>query len=266
MTKSVFRLSLVQFDIAWENPPENFRRVEELLSRTADDSQAVILPEAFHTGFSMRAGIRSLAEKYPALPVLKKWAAASGKIIAASAFVVEEGHLYNRFFWVRPDGTFDTYDKKHLFTYGGEHRFFTPGTERKIIREEGWLFKPQICYDLRFPVWASNTFDKSTGTYAYDVLVYVANWPAKRRDAYMKLLPARAVENQAYVIWVNRTGEDGNGISYAGDTCLVSPDGDILATAGNDEKVLEVSLDPALLQSVREKMPLGPDRDAFDIL
>jgi len=184
-------------------------------------------------------------------------------IITGSVIIREDEQYYNRLVWVLPDGRIGTYDKKHLFAFAGEHQFYSPGSKRFIASVKGWKINLQVCYDLRFPVWARQQQAESP---EYDVLVYVANWPEKRSTAWKTLLRARAIENQCFVIGVNRVGKDGNGISHTGDSMIIDPMGEILYHKEGKEDVFSYQLDRKLLDEVRGKLPFLEDADPFMIL
>jgi predicted amidohydrolase len=164
---------------------------------------------------------------------------------------------------VNPDGSHEQYDKKHLFTFAGEHEHYSPGNNRLIVEYKGWKICPLICYDLRFPVWSRNGVEKDEAT--YDLLIYVANWPAVRRDPWMKLLYARSIENQCYTLGVNRVGDDGNGISYSGDSMLIDPKGIAMVSASDHEGVQKAELSYEELSDFRKKFPVLNDADKFEL-
>jgi predicted amidohydrolase len=179
-------------------------------------------------------------------------------VVTGSIIAEVDGQYFNRLLWVRPDGTFDSYDKRHLFTLAGEEKVYQPGQTHLLTELKGWTIMPLICYDLRFPVWSRNTM-------GYDLLIYVANWPSKRRNAWKSLLVARAIENQAYTIGVNRVGEDGNGFPHAGDTCILDYAGASLLQATDVESVFTVTLNPEKQDEFRSKLRFLDDRDIFEL-
>ncbi len=249
------RITTIQTQLHWESPADNRAMFDKKLSPLTGQTDLVILPEMFTTGFSMQAA--ELAEKMDGTTVnwLSRHAQNLNAVITGSLIIEEKGQYYNRLIWMRPDGSYETYDKRHLFTMAREQDTYTAGTERLITTWQGWKICPLICYDLRFPVWARNTVD-------YDVLIYTANWPVKRSYAWRTLLHARAIENQAYTIGVNHVGKDGNGFDYSGDTMIIEPAGaDILYHKADVEAVHTESLSYAHLQDVREKLPFLADRD-----
>jgi len=192
---------------------------------------------------------------------MKEIAATKKIILTGSLMIQEDNHYYNRLIWMQPDGQFGYYDKRHLFSYGGEDKDFTPGSKRFIAQVKGWKICTMICYDLRFPIW--NRMNKED---EYDVLVVIANWPNKRMTAWQTLLRARAIENQSYVIGVNRVGEDGNGLIYNGGSCVIDPLGEILYEKLNDEDTFSITLNKDDLLKVRNNFPFQKDKDEFIIL
>ncbi|KAA3632908.1 MAG: amidohydrolase, partial [Bacteroidetes bacterium] len=208
------RLSIVQDHLAWEQKQQNLKHFSKVLSPLKGETDLIVLPEMFTTGFSMNAEKLAETMEGPTVQWLKKQAADLSAAIMGSCIIRDMGKFYNRLLFVTPEGKTFYYDKRHLFSFAGEHEYYTGGTHRILIPYKGWKIMPQICYDLRFPVWSRNTDD-------YDLLIYVANFPDKRRFAWQQLLTARAIENQVYTIGVNRIGLDENGIEYSGDSvCL----------------------------------------------
>ncbi len=259
------KIALIQTDIIWNNPEANILHIQEFLNALSRDVSLVVLPEAFTTGFVMEKEKLEKTATYPVPDFMKLWAGMYGKTLAGSVFVKENGRFYNRMYWVEPSGKVIVYDKKHLFTYAGEDKIFTAGNRRVHAHLDDFTFRLNICYDLRFPVWNANYLGEN-GLPVYDVLLLVANWPDKRRDAYLKLLKARAVENQSYVIWVNRVGQDAYGNEYAGDSMLVSPKGEILKQAeAGKEGIIEVEIDKEKLTDFRKKFPFYRDWDRFTL-
>ncbi len=260
------KIALVQGNIVWEDVKRNLIHFTDKLSQVSERVSLVVFPEAFTSGFTMNPHKIQSVSTFPVLDWLMEKAFEFNKSIAASAFVKEKNKLYNRMYWVNPDGTYQYYDKKHLFSHAGEDQIFTPGNKRVIVEKQGFKFNLQICYDLRFPVWAANRYDRFKKEYEYDVLLYVAHWPAKRKNAYLPLLRARAIENQSYVLWVNRVGRDGQKNIYSGDSRIIHPDGKVLATAkSNNESVLEFDLNLKELNDFRMSFPTGPDMDEFTV-
>lgn len=255
------RISMVQSHIIWGDREENLAYYGELVRRVHGRSDLVILPETFTTGFAIHQAER-LAEPMdgPTLEAVRHWAS-KYEIAVAGSFIAEEaGHLYNRAFFVTPEGEASFYDKRHLFRMAGEDKHFSPGDKRLIVEYKGWHICLQVCYDLRFPVWSRNQGN------AYDLLIYVANWPEPRRKAWKALLRARAIENMAYVCGVNRVGIDGNGVYFRGDSLVFDPKGKKMADAGKREEVTRTcTLSRSALEEFREKFPAWMDADTFDI-
>lgn len=235
-------------------------------------TQIVVLPEMFSTGFSMKPEL--FAEKMDGETVMwMKKTAASKKIILTGSVIIEENENYfNRLIWMLPNGQYGFYDKRHLFAYGQEDQHYAAGTKRLIASVNGWKINLMVCYDLRFPVWARQTSPSAPLqrrreiNLEYDVLIYVANWPEKRNTAWKTLLQARAIENQCYVIGVNRVGNDGNDIYHSGDSMVIDPLGDILYHKADEEDVFTIQLNKEQLQQAREKFQFWRDADDFKIL
>lgn len=250
------KITLVQPDIIWEETAANLSAYEERLLHLTDYTDVVLLPEMFATGFTMEA--KKLAEPMegPTMAWMARRADQLQSIIAGSIIIVEDGLYYNRFIWMQPDGHWQQYDKRHLFGLAGEDKVYTAGTERVIWQWKDWRIMPQICYDLRFPVWARNQDD-------YDIYLNVANWPQQRALAWQTLLRARAIENQVFVIGLNRVGDDGKGHHYQGDSAVISPLGDTYLTLPDEEKVTTVTLNKSELADTRDRFPFYRDRDNF---
>jgi len=248
------RVTLVQSSLVWEDPAANRSALEIKLLPLAGTTDLVVLPEMFSTGFSMRS--ESLAEGMdgPTVAWMQQVAETLNAVVTGSLIIRERGRYFNRLVWARPDGTNATYDKRHLFSLAGENHHYTAGERRLSVSLKGWNVCPLICYDLRFPAWSRNTG-------GYDLLVYVANWPKPRRNAWQALLVARAVENQAYVIGVNRVGADGNGQEYAGDSMVVGFTGEEFFHASQVEHCSTLELDAAILKAYRAKFPFLKDAD-----
>jgi omega-amidase len=253
-------VSWIQTPLYWEDPDANLAMFSLKLERISGKPDVIILPEMFSTGFSMHA--EKLAEDMdgPGVGWLRQAAAEKRCVVTASLIVREKEHFFNRLIWMRPDGSFDYYDKRHLFRMAGEHRRFSSGDERVVVELKGWRIRPLICYDLRFPVWSRSRGDT-------DIIIFTANWPQPRSRAWKILLPARAVENQCYVIGVNRVGEDGNGLIFSGDSCAYDAKGNILrASPPYDECADTVVLSWNELQRFRSKFQAELDADRFEVL
>lgn len=259
-------VTLIQADLAWENPKENFQKFEKIFDGVSAETELIILPEMFATGFSMQPGNFEKPVGENAFLWMQKQAKQLQKIIVGSLLFEENKKYYNRMLWMRPDGSFESYDKRHLFQMGHEDRVMTAGKKKTIATHKGVKFLTQICYDLRFPVWTKNRFNDQTKSYDYDVIIYVANWPEIRKTAYMNLLKARAIENQAFVIWVNRTGVDGHGIVHSGDTQIIDPQGRLFKIMPpHQEGLLQANLNIDFLTKYRQEFQVGLDWDTFNL-
>jgi omega-amidase len=253
-------ISLIQPDIVWEDKQANFAQYEKLISGIEAKKEIVVLPEMFSTGFSMAP--EKLAEPMDGTSVqwMKDMAAKYRCILTGSLIIEEEGNYYNRLLWVQPDGKTGQYDKRHLFAYAEEHEHYAAGTKRLIAQVKGFKICLLICYDLRFPVWARNQNEE------YDVLIYVANWPKRRSLAWKTLLQARAIENQSYVIGVNRVGTDAKDIEYSGDSSVFDPLGEPIWQNTGDVTTHTVTISKEELTEVRSQFPFLKDADKYLIL
>ena len=253
------RISMIQSPIVWEDRDENLRYYGGLLRRASGKTDLAILPETFTTGFSMN--VEELADTMDGETVatIKGWAE-EYNIAVAGSFIAKEGdEYYNRAFFITPDGEMFYYDKRHLFRMAGEGKSFSAGDRQTIVLYKGWNICLQVCYDLRFPVWSRNVNNK------YDLLVYVANWPEARIDVWRTLLPARAIENMAYVCGINRLGVDGKGFIYSGDSAVFTPKGKKLAGCGKREVIRTCTLSKSEVEDLRVKFPAWKDADIFTI-
>ncbi len=252
-------ITLIQSTLHWQDPEANRKMFGEKIKSIEAPTDLVILPEMFTTGFTMNASQWAETMEGSTVSWMRRVAEEVDAVITGSLIVTEEGHYYNRLIWMRPDGTFDIYDKRHLFAMAGEHKHYTAGTERLIVELNGWKVCPMVCYDLRFPVWTRN---ENT----YDLLIYMANWPDKRSYDWNTLLRARAIENQAYVAAVNRVGADDNGHLYNGDSCVLDPGWlQTIYQTSEVEDIATITLSGEHLQEVREKLPFLEDGDSFRI-
>ena len=271
---SSLTITLIQPNLFWEDKKANLEMLSKKIESIQEKTEVIILPEMFSTGFSMKPEL--FAEKMNGETV--QWVkniAAEKKIILTGSVIVEdsspstqgEKKFYNRLIWMLPNGEYGIYDKRHLFAYGNEHTHYNAGSKRLIASVKGWKINLQVCYDLRFPVWArqSSSSREEEQKQEYDLLVYVANWPERRSLAWKTLLQARAIENQCYVVGVNRVGNDGNGIYHSGDSMIVDPLGEILYQKTNDEDIFTYTLQKEKLVEVREKFPFWKDADSFNI-
>lgn len=252
--------NLVQAEIIWEDRTANLAHYESLFEKVSDGSHIIVLPEMFDTGFTNNAV--ALAETMDGATVnwMKAQSQKLKKIICGSTIIEEEGKYYNRFIWMLPNGEFHYYDKKHLFGKANEDEFYTAGDKRVIVQVNGWRILLQTCYDLRFPTWARQQKE------LYDVILYVANWPAKRIEAWNALLKARAIENQCYVIGVNRVGNDGNDIYYNGNSAVYNPEGICKWILEDEEAVGVQNIGKEIIEEVRTSLPFLQDRDGFMLL
>jgi predicted amidohydrolase len=260
MNPNDLKVSLIQADLHWEDPAANRKHLESLMAPLAGSTHIALLPETFTTGFSMQAS--RLAETMDGETVQwMKDCARRYKILVCGSLIIEEnGQYFNRLLWVQPDGVVHSYNKRHLFSYAGEDKEFTPGAQKIIVQVNGWKICPMICYDLRFPVWARNKE-------GYDALLYIANWPEKRNEAWETLLKARAIENQSIVIGVNRVGKDGNGHQYIGNSSIYGPLGELIAKARDaEEQVVQATLSYASVQETRLQLPFLKDMDRFALI
>ena len=255
------RISLLQTDIAWEEKPKNLCRLREMLETLRGKTELAILPETFTTGFSMNPA--SVAEPIDGetISTLKQWASTYGIALAGSYIACTPSSEHcNRAFFLTPEGEAHYYDKHHLFRIGHETEHYSPGNERPIINFRGWNILLLICYDLRFPVWSRNRNNE------YDLLIYVANWPASRRRVWDILLQARAIENISYVCGVNRIGKDFHGIRHDGGSAVYSPKGEpLICMPDETEELATVTLDADALLRFREKFPAWKDADDFSL-
>jgi predicted amidohydrolase len=246
-------ITLVQSALYWENIEKNLSSFEEKLNNIGQ-TDLIILPEMFSTGFSMNASAVAESMDGTAVNWMRKTAAKKNSAITGSLIIREGGKFYNRLIFMRPDGSFEQYNKKHLFTMAKEEETYTAGTEKIIIDYLGWKICPLICYDLRFPIWNRNLED-------YDLAIYVANWPDRRSYHWRSLLTARAIENQCYVAAVNRVGTDGKDLYYSGHSSLIDPTGEAIYQKADAEDIQQIDLNKEYLIEIRTKLPFLKDRD-----
>lgn len=267
---SAITITTIQTNLIWEEKATNLRLLEQKIKSIEDKTELVILPEMFSTGFSMKPEQLAETMEGETIAWMKRVSRENGIILTGSLMIEEEGKFYNRLIWMLPNGQYGQYDKRHLFAFGEEDKHYTPGSKRLIASAKGWKFNLQVCYDLRFPVWARQSpLSAGKGAAAeveYDVLVYVANWPERRIHAWKTLLCARAIENQCYVIGVNRTGTDANNYYYSGSSLVISPMGEVLYHMADVEDVFTITLEKEILEEVRNKFPFLNDGDNFKIL
>jgi omega-amidase len=255
---SSLTITIIQSDLHWEDKAANLAMFEKKINGIKEKTEIVLLPEMFSTGFSMKQ--KTLAEKMDGETVawMKKIATEKKIILTGSIIIEENGKYFNRLIWMLPNGDFGFYDKRHLFAFAEEDQYYSAGNKRLIASVKGWKINLLICYDLRFPVWA-----RQSGEAEYDLLIYVANWPERRIQAWKTLSQARAIENQCYVAAVNRIGKDGNDIFYNGESMIIDPLGEILYHKLNEEDVFTFTLQKEKLEEVRNKFPFWRDADNF---
>ncbi|HEY1025368.1 MAG TPA: nitrilase family protein [Sphingobacteriaceae bacterium] len=256
---STLKITTFQAYLFWENVEKNLKNLGLRLSSIREKTDLIILPEMFSTGFSMEA--EKLAEEMGGMTM--KWmqdqAARFGCVVTGSLIIREHGKYYNRLIWMRPDGSYEYYDKRHLFGLGKEDETFTAGEKKLIVELNGWKICPAICYDLRFPVWLRNVGG------AYDMLLVIASWPERRSLHWRTLIPARAVENQSYVVAVNRVGHDGNEVYHSGDSMCIDPNGNVVYYKPNDEDLYTFSISREEVTKARRLLPFLKDAEKFDI-
>lgn len=276
--------TLIQTNLYWEDKAANLQMLEEKINAIQHPTQIVVLPEMFNTGFSMKP--EELAEPMngPTVEWMKKIAAEKRVVVTGSLMISQAAsggqtlevnesgqtgeagptQYFNRLIWMLPNGQHGLYDKRHLFAYADEDKHYTAGSKRLIASVNGWKINLQVCYDLRFPVWARQ--QSTDGEPEFDVLIYVANWPERRVHAWKTLLTARAIENQCFVIGVNRTGEDGNGVYHSGSSMVIDAMGEVLYEKEHEEDIHTITLSKEKLEEIRHKLPFLKDGDAFSIL
>jgi omega-amidase len=253
------KITVYQGYLFWENIDKNLQNISLRLSNIREKTNLIILPEMFNTGFTMNA--QALGEPMGGKTTqwMQKTAQKFDCVVTGSLIIKEDDKFYNRLLWVKPDGSYEHYDKRHLFTLAKEDDTYTPGTKKLIVELKGWKICPVICYDLRFPVWLRNVDEE------YDLLMIVANWPEKRALHWRTLIPARAVENQAYVIGVNRVGHDGNEVYHSGDSTCIDPNGNVVYYKRDEEDVYTFSIIGDEVKKARRAMPFLKDADRFSI-
>lgn len=253
-------LALIQADLHWHNPQANRSMLEEMIWTMDTKADVIVLPEMFTTGFTMQADSFAEPMNLHTFKWMKQIAAQTDALVLGSYIVKESGGYFNRLIWMQPDGTWHSYDKRHLFRMAAEHEHYEAGKTKLVKTWKGWNICPLVCYDLRFPVWSRNV------NLEYDLLIYVANWPEPRVSAWDILLQARAVENLSYVVGVNRVGLDGHGIPYCGHSAVVDPKGQYLLEPQKKEGAFITSISASSLQEYRRKFPAHHDADRFSLL
>ena len=252
------KVALLQTELIWEESETNISRIGTQIENLESIPDLIVLPEMFNTGFTMNAEKNAQSMDGEAVMWMKEQSSSLNTAICGSVIIKENGHYYNRFLWVQSEKIICIYDKRHLFRMANEHHHFSAGKNRPIVEYKGWKIMPRVCYDLRFPVWSRST--------EIDLQIYVANWPSPRIAAWDKLLMARAIENQCYVIGVNRIGSDGSGKDYLGHSIVIDPKGNPQTPVHKENEGWVISdLNLESLNSFREKFPLAMDADKFHI-
>ena len=273
---STLTVTTIQPDLKWEDKTANLRRLEEKIDGIGLHTELVVLPEMFSTGFSMRPETFAEQMDGPTVGWMRSVAARKKVILTGSLIIEEKGNYFNRLVWMLPNGQCGFYDKRHRFAYAGENDHYTAGQKRLVASVKGWKILLLVCYDLRFPVWSRQQPAPAPATDSppetppnpsleYDLIIYVANWPERRSHAWKTLLQARAIENQSYVIGVNRVGDDGNNIAHSGDSMIIDPLGETLYHAPPGEQTLTLTLKKQHLETIRQRFPFWRDADRFYI-
>jgi omega-amidase len=260
---SAVTITTIQTSLFWEDKRANLQMLEEKIAALSAKTEIVVLPEMFSTGFSMQPKLFAEDMNGETLEWMKRISSEKGIVLTGSIIAEENGAYYNRLIWMLPNGQFGYYNKRHLFAYAGEHEQYTPGNKRLIASVKGWKINLQVCYDLRFPVWSRQQTEN--GVPEYDLLIYVANWPEKRSHAWKTLLCARAIENQCYVVGVNRVGTDGNNIYHSGNSLVIDPLGQVLYHMADEEDSNTITLSKEKLTEIRTRFPFLNDADGFSI-
>ena len=255
----MLKITIFQAYLFWENIDKNLQNIELRLSTIKEKTDLILLPEMFNTGFTMN--VKNLSERMngKTMEWMHKQAKQFNSVVTGSLIIEEDQKYYNRLIWMHPDGTFQKYDKHHLFSLGHEDRHYTAGKQRLIVELNGWKICPTICYDLRFPAWLRNNSE------AYDLLLVVANWPAKRALHWRTLIPARAIENQSYVIGLNRYGHDGNEVYHSGDSMCIDPNGNTIYHKSDDEDLYTFAIYKKEVEIARRAFPFLKDADDFKL-
>ncbi|MXV50488.1 nitrilase family protein [Pedobacter sp. HMF7647] len=255
---SNLKITSFQAYLFWENIDKNLQNLSLRLSSIREKTDLIILPEMFSTGFTMNT---SLAENMEGKTMtwMHEQATKFDAVTTGSIIIQEKGHFYNRMIWMRPDGTYEFYDKRHLFGMGKEDDYYTPGKKQLIVELNEWKIRLAVCYDLRFPVWLRNVEGE------YDMLLIVANWPERRSAQWRALIPARAIENQSFVVAVNRVGHDGNEVYHSGDSMCIDPVGNTVYYKPNDEDLYTFSISKEEVIKTRRLFPFLRDMDKFSL-
>ena len=261
---SNLHLTYIQADLRWQDKQANLKHFNELMDEVTSETDLVLLPETFNTAFPVDPKAFAETTDGPTMQWMKQKARELNAVVCGTLLLEVDSHYHNSLVWMRPDGSFELYHKRHTFTLGGETLPVERGTEPLVVELKGWHIQPMVCYDIRFPVWSRNRCQE--GRYAYDVGIYLANFPASRMDVWYALLQARAIENQAYFVGVNRVGKDPQGVHYDGGSQVLNARGETISLARPEiDAVVPCVLDYERLRSFREKFPVGKDWDTFTI-
>ncbi|MGQ0798927.1 MAG: amidohydrolase [Pseudomarimonas sp.] len=260
------RVSLIQAATLWHDPAGNRALYADMARPLTGQTDLIVLPETFTSGFSNEALSSAEGMDGPTVAWMQRLAAELNAVITGSIQCRVGELVFNRLIWARPDGSVAHYDKRHLFRMANEHQRYAAGQASLTVELHGWRIRPLVCYDLRFPVFIRNVFDQTAQRFEYDLLLFVANWPAARRHAWRSLLPARAIENLSYCVGVNRVGVDGNSIAYAGDSVALDMLGLPMVECGAQAQVVTVALGAAALGEHRQRFPAQLDSDRFELL
>ncbi|MBN2637503.1 MAG: amidohydrolase [Bacteroidales bacterium] len=259
------KVFIIQTDLEWETPQQNRENFEHLILKNQESLDLIVLPETFTTGFPVDPRPFAESENEETMQWMHRMALETGAVITGSFLMKTAEKFSNSLIWMRPDGSYERYDKRHVFSMGGEHETIQPGQKQLIVELNGWKIRPMVCYDLRFPVWSKNHYHN--GTFEYDMALYVANWPAVRAYPWNQLLIARAIENMAYIVGVNRVGTDGLNNAYNGDSQVLDAKGNIIFRAKKgEETTFTATLSGDELQRFRKKFDVGRDWDSFTLL
>ncbi|TBR20279.1 MAG: amidohydrolase [Chitinophagaceae bacterium] len=257
---SSLHITIIQSALHWENKSANLNSFEEKINSINGKNEIVVLPEMFSTGFTMQPELFAETMDGETTQWMRRIAKEKKIILTGGVIIKEDENYYNRLLWVLPNGIIYHYDKRHLFAYAGEDKKYNAGNKKIIISVNDWKISPLICYDLRFPVWSRRTKEND-----YDLIIYVANWPERRNQAWKTLLQARAIENQSYVVGVNRVGDDGHGVYHSGDSAVINPMGEVLYSKTKEEDIFTIQLEKETVNQIREKLPFQKDGDDFHI-
>ncbi len=258
---SSLTITLIQTNLFWENKKANLEMLQQKIESIKEKTEVVILPEMFSTGFSMKPELLAETMKGETMQWMQRIASKKKIILTGSIIIEQEGKYFNRLIWMLPTGDYGFYDKRHLFAYADENSHYAKGNKKLIASVKGWKIQLQICYDLRFPVWARQ--EPGNLDNQYDLLINIANWPEKRNRAWNVLLQARAIENQCFVAGVNRVGKDGNRIFYSGDSSLIDPMGKIIYQKNNNEDIFTYTLKKETVTEYRNQFPFWKESDYF---